>query len=176
MIHSSRFSFSLLPSAFKNSKECTKPQWTDLSTRPLEEEPRTRCGPRISHPLRLGRRRCPLRCTSRRRVADHPHHATGVPRLLRPVRIHRRLVYPTWPSPGRCPTSIPSGRTKIWNPLRSSHSKVPYIHLNTARKEVQPTMECKSMKVMSKTKMHLSQSEKAYNQIRTSHSKAPYTN
>jgi hypothetical protein len=36
-------------------------------------------------------------------------------------------------------------------------------------------MECKSMKVMSNTKMHISQSAKAESPIRMSHWKAPYS-
>jgi hypothetical protein len=35
--------------------------------------------------------------------------------------------------------------------LRMSNSKVPCTHKNTSRKVFQPMMECKSMKVMSKT-------------------------
>jgi hypothetical protein len=46
------------------------------------------------------------------------------------------------------------------NPLQMSHSKVAYIQRNSARKAVQPTMECKSQQVLSKRKMHTIQCAK----------------
>jgi hypothetical protein len=56
-----------------------------------------------------------------------------------------------------------------------SQSKAPDTPENSAHKGVQPTMECKSMKVMNKTKMQKPQYAKVWNPIGMSQSKAPHT-
>jgi hypothetical protein len=105
----------------------TKRQWTDLSTRRPAEEHRTRrCprNPRLGSPIRFAwATTSPTSLHPRCRLPDHRHHPGGAHGLPRPRRIHGRPVYPASPDPGRiCLTSIPSGRTKIWHPLRTSHS------------------------------------------------------
>jgi hypothetical protein len=64
-------------------------------------------------------------------------------------------------------------KSKVWNRVRTSNSKVSCKMRNRSGEWFQPMKEHKSIEVMDNAKMRIGRKSKVSNLIRTSHSKSP---